>query len=80
MPPHSTEEVPSRQPSPVDSSTGSDELSGSTVGTEPIDKKQPWRDIVNPDKFAQPDFFVAKPKPDTPSKIRLLLELDNKSR
>lgn len=75
---HSTEEVPSRQPSPVDSSTGS--LSDSTVGTEPIEKKQPWRDIVNPDKFAQPDFFVAKPKPDTASKIRLLLELDNKGR
>ncbi|GAW19496.1 hypothetical protein ANO14919_089830 [Xylariales sp. No.14919] len=49
------------------------------IGTEPIGKKQPWRDIVQ--KFAQPDtFFKQTPEPSSDGKIRLLQELDAKSR
>jgi len=51
-----------------------------TVGAQPIDKKQPWRDIIQQDKFAQPDFFKEKPAPSSDNKIRLLNEIDTKSR
>jgi len=53
-----------------------------TIGTESIDKMQPWRDIVQPESFAQPEFFGEKPtsKAESTKKIRLLAELDSKSR
>ncbi|KAI1756795.1 hypothetical protein F4782DRAFT_484195 [Xylaria castorea] len=51
-----------------------------TIGTEPINKKQPWRGILQ-QKFAQPvTFFKQRPEADSGSKIRLIQELDAKSR
>ena len=53
-----------------------------TIGTEPIAKKQPWRDVIQQQQPVQLDFL--KPTPAISSgnngKIRLLAELDSKSR
>lgn len=55
---------------------------GMTIGAELIDKHQPWRNIVQPDKYTQPTFFSDPPaqKEEATKKIRLLAELDSKSR
>lgn len=57
-------------------------LGAKTIGTGLISKKQPWRDLVQQQMFAQPDFFKTTPSAETEStdKIRLLPELDSKSR
>jgi hypothetical protein len=51
-----------------------------TIGTDPISKKQPWRDLVQQQTFAQPGFFTSTPSAEDTDKIRLLPELDSKSR
>lgn len=51
-----------------------------TIGTEPIGKKQPWRDILQPNEFVQPEYFKATPIAASTGKVRLLAELDSKSR
>lgn len=73
------DERPTQQ-QPADDAAHATHDNTQTVGAEPIDKNQPWRNIVKQDKFAQPDFFSDKPNADSNSKIRLLQELDSKSR
>ena len=51
-----------------------------TIGAEAIDKKQPWRKIVDPKEQSQPTFFTGKPSTNSDQKIRLIAELDSKSR
>ncbi|KAF9769847.1 hypothetical protein IL306_012660 [Fusarium sp. DS 682] len=74
--------LPASASEPVkDTEPGRSPLVGTeTVGTEPIEKKQPWRDIVQQEKFAQPSFFKGSQATAGNSKIRLLQEFDNKSR
>lgn len=75
-----TESVGSVQPTPKQEENEKKE--SGTIGTEPIDKLQPWRNIVQPEDYSQPDFFGDKPasKEESTKKIRLLAELDSKSR
>jgi len=51
-----------------------------TVGAEAIEKRQPWRSIVEQEEFAQPKFFKERLAISGGNKIRLLEELDSKSR
>jgi len=82
-----TPSPPTQQPASVGSTVPLDyTLGAQTVGTGPIDKKQPWRDIVQqkptvqPDMYFAPSFFKPTPSPAGASKIRLLAEVDNKGR
>jgi hypothetical protein len=51
-----------------------------TIGTDLISKKQPWRDLVQQQMFTQPGSFTSTPAAEDTDKIRLLAELDSKSR
>lgn len=51
-----------------------------TVGTEPIEKSQPWREIIKPEFFSQSDFSERTPTDNSKTSIRLMPELDSKSR
>jgi hypothetical protein len=58
-------------------------IGAQTVGAGLISKKQPWGDLVQQQTFAQPGFFTSTPSADSAEgtdKIRLLAELDSKSR
>ena len=51
-----------------------------TFGSMSCEKKQPWRDIVQQSSYKQPMKFVEKSDKETSKDIRLLEELDAKSR
>jgi len=77
-----------KQPTPSsESKPGPNQTTGSymyyTMGTNPIGKKQPWRGTVQLQEFVQPDYFQPTPSAAAAGKhgkIRLLAELDSKSR
>lgn len=52
------------------------------VGTERIEKKQPWREMIHQEEFLQPEFmyFTNTPFNSESKEIRLLQELDSKGR
>ena len=49
-------------------------------GSRPCEKKQGWREIVRQSSYKQPMKFVEKSDKETSKDIRLLAELDAKSR
>ncbi|KAK3364323.1 hypothetical protein B0T25DRAFT_563345 [Lasiosphaeria hispida] len=77
-------------PSPPAQATGPTDpvtaVGAQTLGTGPISKRQPWRDIIQPqapeksDFYFIPDFFRPTPSVASANKIRLLAEVDNKGR
>jgi len=53
-----------------------------TIGAEPTKKRQPWKAIIQQSSYLQPSEFIDKTSWDAQNekKIRLLAELDSKSR